>query len=73
MTCCSNNTSPANKVLLWLLKIFDGGWDLTNTKIKTEIPQEKGVSKRSADSSGGLVPEWVINKSDFFICLFRSG
>ena len=54
MTCCSNNTSPANKVLLWLLKTFDGGRDLTNTKIKTEIPQEKGVSKRSADSSGGL-------------------
>ena len=55
MTYCSNNTSPANKVLLWLFKIFDGRGDLTIDKSKNKIPQEKGVSKQSADSSGGLV------------------
>ena len=47
MTACSNNTSPANKVLLWLLKIFDGGWDLTIYKFKKQIPEEKSANKRS--------------------------
>ena len=32
----------------------DGRGDLTNTKIKTKIPQEKRVSKQSADSWEGL-------------------
>ena len=48
MTYCSNNTSPANKVLLWLLKIFDGRGDLTIYKFKKQIPEEKGANKRSS-------------------------
>ena len=35
-------------------KIFDGWGDLTIYKFKKQILQGKGVSKWSADSSGGL-------------------